>query len=61
MNGGAHGAFLSGAGPTVMALTTGREVTVTYEMAEAARISEVPGKPLVLKPAHRGAHVVESQ
>lgn len=61
LNGGAHGAFLSGAGPSVMALTTGREVTVMYEMAEAARISEVPGKPWVLKPARRGAHVVDSE
>lgn len=61
LNGGAHGAFLSGAGPSVMALTTGREVTVSYEMAEAARISEVPGRSIVLKPARRGAHVVESR
>ena len=30
LNGGAHGAFLSGAGPSVLALTTGREVTVSY-------------------------------
>ncbi len=60
LNGGAHGAFLSGAGPTVMALTTGREVTVSYEMAEAARISEVPGKPAILKPSLRGAYVADS-
>lgn len=61
LNGGAHGAFLSGAGPSVMALTTGNEVTVSYEMAEAARISEVPGKSVVLRPASRGAYVVESE
>jgi homoserine kinase len=61
LNGGAHGAFLSGAGPSVMALTTGREVTVTYEMAEAARLSELPGKSIVLKPARHGAYVVEAQ
>ena len=60
LNGGAYGAFLSGAGPSVMALTAGREITVTYEMAEAARISEIPGKSIVLKPALNGAHVVES-
>lgn len=60
LNGGAHGAFLSGAGPTVMALTTGKEITVSYEMAEAARISEVPGKPAILKPSRRGAYVVET-
>jgi homoserine kinase len=59
LNGGAHGAFLSGAGPSVMALTTGREVTVSYEMSEAARISQVPGRCMVLKPSARGAHVVE--
>lgn len=59
MNGGAHGAFLSGAGPSVMALTTGREVTVSYEMSEAARISQVDGKCLVLGMAANGAHVVE--
>jgi homoserine kinase len=59
LNGGAHGAFLSGAGPSVMALTTGREVTVSYEMCEAARISQVPGRSMVLKVSNRGAHVVE--
>jgi homoserine kinase len=61
LNGGAHGAFLSGAGPSVMAFTTSREITVSYEMAEAARISEIPGKPVVLKPAQRGTYVVESE
>ena len=60
MNGGAHGAFLSGAGPSVMALTTGREVTVSYEMCEAARISQVEGKCMVLSMANSGACVLES-
>ncbi len=60
LSGGAHGAFLSGAGPTVMALTTGKEVTVSYEMAEAARLSQVPGKPAILKPAMRGTYVAET-
>jgi homoserine kinase len=58
LNGGAHGAFLSGAGPAVMALTTGREVTVTYEMTEAARLHNLQGRCIVLKPALKGAHVV---
>lgn len=61
LNGGAHGAFLSGAGPSVMALATDRQVTISYEMTEAARLSEVPGKTMVLKPARRGAHIVESE
>lgn len=59
LDGGAHGAFLSGAGPTVMALTTGREVTVLYEMSEAARKSSAPGRAVVLRPALTGAHVVQ--
>ena len=59
LDGGAHGAFLSGAGPTVMALTTGREVTVLYEMSEAARKSSAPGRAVVLSPALTGAHVVQ--
>ena len=58
LTGGAHGAFLSGAGPAVLALTTGREVTVNYEMCEAARRHQLPGKGMVLKPALKGAHVV---
>ena len=58
LNGGAHGAFLSGAGPSVMALTSGREMTVTYEMTEAARLHGLAGRCIVLKPALTGAHVV---
>ena len=58
LDGGAHGAFLSGAGPTVMALTTGREVTVLYEMSEAARKSSAPGRAVVLRPSTTGAQVV---
>jgi len=58
LNGGAHGAFLSGAGPAVLALTTGREVTVNYEMCEAARLHQLPGKGMILRPALKGAHTV---
>lgn len=61
MVGGAHGAFLSGAGPAVLALTTGREVTVAYEMAEAARIAQAPGNTKILSVSPRGAHVVEQE
>jgi homoserine kinase len=59
LNGGAYGAFLSGAGPSVMAFARGREVTISYEMSEAARQAQVPGRCLILAPAARGAHVVE--
>jgi homoserine kinase len=56
---GALGVFLSGSGPTIMALTQGREMTVAYEMAEAARQAGVEGKVQITKPAIRGAHVVD--
>jgi homoserine kinase len=56
---GALGVFLSGSGPTIMALTQGREMTVAYEMAEAARQAGVEGKVQITQPAIRGAHVVD--
>lgn len=59
--GGAHAAFLSGAGPAVIALTTGREMTVIYEMQEAARLHNLPGKTIVTRPATTGAYVVEAK
>ncbi|MCH7734211.1 MAG: homoserine kinase [Chloroflexi bacterium] len=59
--GGAHGAFLSGAGPSVVAFTTGREMTVIYEMAEAARLHNLPGKTMVVNPAATGAYLTESE
>ncbi len=58
LNGGAHGAFLSGSGPSVIALTTGREMTVLYEMTEAARMSGVSGRGKVLRPAASGAVIL---
>lgn len=60
LKGGAHGAFLSGAGPSVLALATGREVTISYEMSETARTHGVDGKPLIMAVAHEGASVVSS-
>ncbi len=58
LNGGAHGAFLSGSGPSVIALTTGREVTVLYEMTEAARRLQQPGRGMVLRPSPSGACIL---
>ena len=55
---GALGVFLSGSGSTVLALTRGREMTVAYEMFEAARLTGVPGKVEITRPTSRGAHVV---
>ena len=55
---GALGVFLSGSGSTVLALTRGREMTVAYEMFEAARLTGVPGKVEITRPTGGGAHVV---
>ena len=55
---GALGAFLSGSGSTVLALTQGREMTVAYEMAEAARQAAVEGALKVTQPTVQGAHLV---
>jgi len=60
IKGGAHGAFLSGAGPSVLALATEREVTISYEMSETARILGVDGNPMILAIAHEGASVMSS-
>jgi homoserine kinase len=56
---GALGVFLSGSGPTVLALTQGREMTVAYEMAESARQAGVEGKVEITQPTPQGAHVVD--
>ena len=59
MSAGALAVFLSGAGSAVLALTRGRELTVGYEMADAADKSGVPGDVKVTRPTARGAHVVD--
>ena len=61
LDAGALGVFLSGSGSTVLALTKGREMTVAYEMAEAARQASVEGNVSVTQPAVRGAHLVEQE
>ena len=56
---GALGVFLSGSGSSVLALTQGKEMTVAYEMAEAARKASVEGKVKITRPSPLGAHQVE--
>ena len=55
---GASGAFLSGAGSTILALTHDREMTVGYEMADMANKAGVPGDVKVTKVSIQGARVV---
>ncbi len=47
---GALGVFLSGSGSSVLALTAGRELTVGYEMADAADKSGITGDVRISKP-----------
>ena len=58
LDAGALGAFLSGSGSTVLALTQGREMTVAYEMAEAAKQAGVAGRVHITRPTVQGAHLV---
>ena len=58
LDAGALGVFLSGSGSTILALTHGREMTVAYEMAEAARKAVIEGEVKITVPSFRGAHQV---
>ena len=58
LDAGALGAFLSGAGSTILALSSGREMTIGYEMAEAASKAGVDGDVIVTKPSPAGVRVV---
>ena len=57
LNAGARGGFLSGAGSSILALTTEREITIGYEMAEAASKSGIEGVFEVVHLSEQGAHV----
>ena len=59
LNAGALGAFVSGSGPAVLALTSGQEMTVAYEMAEAARKANATGEIRITSPTTKGAHILE--
>ena len=55
---GALGAFLSGAGSTVLAFATEKEFTIGYEMADAAVKSGLSGEVVITKPTGLGAHTL---
>ena len=57
LDAGALGAFLSGAGSSILALCKGREMTIGYEMAEAGSKSGVGGEVIVTHPTLSGASV----
>ena len=55
---GALGVFVSGSGSTILALAAGREMTVAYEMFEAARLTGVSCRMEITRPTTKGAYVV---
>lgn len=55
---GALGAFLSGAGSTVLAFATEKEFTIGYEMADAAVKSGLSGEVVITRPTKLGAHTL---
>ena len=61
LDAGARGVFLSGSGSTILALTQGKEMTVAYEMFDAARLCGVEGRVEVTQPTAQGAHLVSRQ
>ena len=58
---GALGAFLSGSGPSVIALANEREVSIGYEMSDAAAKSGVPGTLKITRPTTKGAHLIQQK
>ena len=58
MAGGALGAFLSGSGSTVLALTQGNEQSVAGSMRSAATKAGVSAYTMLTRPSQLGAHVV---
>ena len=70
---GCHGAYLSGAGPTVLAITSGvagdpwaqrseerRELHIAEAMIKAAEKSGWPGRCFVTKPCNTGAYITKA-
>lgn len=55
LSAGAACVFLSGSGPSVVAISEDREMTIGYEMAEAASKAGVQGEFKITKPSFDGA------
>lgn len=55
----ALGVFLSGSGPTILALANDREMTIAYEMFEAARQAGVEGTVSIIGTSVSGTYIEE--
>tara|TARA_B100001013_G_scaffold198037_1_gene119887 strand:+ start:774 stop:1673 length:900 start_codon:yes stop_codon:yes gene_type:complete len=58
-NAGALATYLSGSGPTISAITNNKEVTINYEMLEAASRLNIDGKGFINNVSYKGAHIIE--
>jgi homoserine kinase len=56
---GALGAFLSGSGPTILALADENEEVIGKAMEEAGRKSDNPGEVRIVNPSPVGVHEVK--
>jgi len=56
---GALGAFLAGAGSTILALASGKEAAIGEAMARAGQKAGSPGEVKIVKPSSLGAHGVK--
>tara|TARA_B100000579_G_scaffold86857_4_gene68174 strand:- start:16988 stop:17890 length:903 start_codon:yes stop_codon:yes gene_type:complete len=59
MNAGAISTYLSGSGPTISAITLGKELTINYEMLDAANKLNLPGNGIISSISEKGAYVLE--
>jgi len=59
MNAGAISTYLSGSGPTISSITLDKEVTINYEMLDAANKLNLPGNGIISSISEKGAFLVE--
>ena len=59
MNAGAISTYLSGSGPTISAVSLNKEVTINYEMLDAANKLGLEGKGFISSISDKGAYIVE--
>lgn len=61
IDGGAHGAFLSGAGPTIIALASEKYVEIASAMSQEAEGNKVNGKTMTLGLSALGTHTYHQE
>jgi len=59
LSAGAIGSYLSGSGPTISAITTGKELTINYEMLDAADKLGIDGEGIICRISDEGVQVFE--